>query len=285
MGIWGMGLTQSDEFCEVYDKFMEEYNSGKEPHDISESILTEYYSEFNDNDGVMHDVYFALAKAEWMCCAQSEKVLLKVKEIINTDANIAFYRELCATESDLRARKKSLQKFWNSLQAPRKFAKKRVTPPKNIPVAILDKGTVFWYKRKSKYFAAIVLDIVDNKFFVALSDELNAAPKTVDSILNANARMASWFSVLIPENQVHALAKIESNENYNGRMGMYFDADANIHFCENCGLEDYWDGFNDYKQRWTFSNLNLRDLLLSENVPVEFVMREQLKQFLREKKC
>ena len=179
MGIWGMGLTQSDEFCEVYDKFMEEYNSGKEPHDISESILTEYYSEFNDNDGV----------------------------------------------------------------------------------------------------------IVDNKFFVALSDELNAAPKTVDSILNANARMASWFSVLIPENQVHALAKIESNENYNGRMGMYFDADANIHFCENCGLEDYWDGFNDYKQRWTFSNLNLRDLLLSENVPVEFVMREQLKQFLREKKC
>ena len=25
MGCWGMGMAQSDEFCEIYDKFMDSY--------------------------------------------------------------------------------------------------------------------------------------------------------------------------------------------------------------------------------------------------------------------
>lgn len=67
MGCWGMGLTQSDEFCEIYDRFMDRYNNGDEVSTITEEILAEYHSEFSDDDGIMHDVYFALAKAEWMC--------------------------------------------------------------------------------------------------------------------------------------------------------------------------------------------------------------------------
>ena len=102
MGCWGMGITQSDEFCEIYEKFMEEYDSGKSVPDISKEILEQYYSEFDDVEGVMHDVYFALAKAEWMCCEQSESILQRVKEIIESDANIEFYRELEADEKDFR---------------------------------------------------------------------------------------------------------------------------------------------------------------------------------------
>lgn len=94
MGCWGMGLTQSDEFCEIYDKFMDSYNEGVAVSEITAVILAEYHSEFDDNDGVMHDVYFALAKAEWMCCEQSELVLNRVKEIIESGANIEFYREV-----------------------------------------------------------------------------------------------------------------------------------------------------------------------------------------------
>ena len=29
MGCWGMGMTQSDEFCEIYHEFMDSYNEGK----------------------------------------------------------------------------------------------------------------------------------------------------------------------------------------------------------------------------------------------------------------
>ena len=28
MGCWGMGLTQSDDYCEVYEDFMERYDEG-----------------------------------------------------------------------------------------------------------------------------------------------------------------------------------------------------------------------------------------------------------------
>ena len=82
MGCWGMGITQSDEFCDIYDKFMKSYDSGSDPKDITASILEEYRAEFEEDDGVMHDVYFAIAKAEGMCCAQSDFVLERVKKII-----------------------------------------------------------------------------------------------------------------------------------------------------------------------------------------------------------
>ena len=49
----------------------------------------EYRVEFDD-DGVMHDVYFTIAKAEWMCCEQLEIALNRVKEIIETGLNIKF---------------------------------------------------------------------------------------------------------------------------------------------------------------------------------------------------
>ena len=63
MGCLGMGVTQSNEFCEVYDRFMASYNQGKCAADIRNEILDQYHAEFDDEDGVMHDVYFALAKA------------------------------------------------------------------------------------------------------------------------------------------------------------------------------------------------------------------------------
>lgn len=69
MGCWGMGISECDEYLEVYDNFMEEYDNGVECSAITAAILSKYHAEFDDEDGVMHDVYFALAKAEWMCCA------------------------------------------------------------------------------------------------------------------------------------------------------------------------------------------------------------------------
>ena len=60
MGCWGMGITQSDEYCEIYERFMEEYDEGKPLIDIKQDILDEYLEEFDEDDGVLHDVYFAV---------------------------------------------------------------------------------------------------------------------------------------------------------------------------------------------------------------------------------
>ena len=109
MGVWGMGLAQSDEFCEVYERFMEAYDEGEAVPEIEKAILDSYHAEFDDADGVMHNVYFALAKAEWMCCAPSERILRRVQEIIESGADLGFYRELGASPSDVSLRAKKLE--------------------------------------------------------------------------------------------------------------------------------------------------------------------------------
>ena len=111
MGCWGMGVNQSDEYCSVYERFMDEYDKGKPVREISKDILDEYLDEFSENDGVLHDVFFALGKAEWMCGGISDIILQRIIKIIANGENIAFLSELEASENDLKARKKNLQKF------------------------------------------------------------------------------------------------------------------------------------------------------------------------------
>lgn len=160
MGCWGMGLTQSDEFCNVYEQFMEGYNLGKLVPDISKEILEHYKKEFDENDGIMHDVYFALAKAEWMCCEQSDEILKKVKEIIDSEANIEFLRELGADEKDLLLRKKNLLKFYQALTVPRKKPRKRYRDPALFekPFPEMEMGDCFSYKYDNGKRILIVLD-------------------------------------------------------------------------------------------------------------------------------
>lgn len=159
MGCWGMGMTQSDEFMEIYDSFMEEYDKGKAVSDITDEILAKYHAEFDDNDGVMHDVYFALAKAEWMCCEQSDKILGRVREIIGSGDNIKFLRSLDATEVDLKIREIKLSSFLQKLQTPRSSPRKRVKNRDGIkelpPFAI---GDCYRYKVDGGYKAFVVLD-------------------------------------------------------------------------------------------------------------------------------
>ena len=48
MGCWGMGISECDEYLEVYDNFMEEYDNGVECSAITAAILSKYHAEFDD---------------------------------------------------------------------------------------------------------------------------------------------------------------------------------------------------------------------------------------------
>ena len=160
MGCWGMGITQSDEYCEIYERFMEEYDEGKPVADITKDILEEYLDEFEENDGILHDVFFALGKAQWMCGGISEVIYSRIRQIIENDDNIIFLRELDATEADLKMRKKNLDKFLHSLSSPREKARKRKTPesrytpqvkPEYQALPKIQAGDVFAYKHNNAY--------------------------------------------------------------------------------------------------------------------------------------
>lgn len=274
MGCWGMGMAQTDEFCEVYDQFMDCYDEGMGVEEITQKILGEYHKEFSDTDGVMHDVYFALAKAEWMCGAQSAAILSRVNEIISSDANLAFYKELGASASDLKTRKKNLDKFWASLQEPRPKPRKR---KKTTKAAQLPKGAVFWYKSKGAIFGALVLDIISNGHtLVALSNRLKTEPKSPEDVLDAQVFTAAWFDELLPVSRVHEIGSVTVSGSYNGRAGMYHS--DTVHFCENYGVDAHW---NHEKRMLTFEGSLMRDLLACECVPADFQNRERLNALLQ----
>lgn len=160
MGCWGMGITQSDEYCETYERFMTEYDNGKPVAEITKDILEEYFEQFSADDGILHDVYFALAKAEWMCGGVSVKVFQRVAQIIENGENISFLRELQATESDLKTRKKYLDKFLKELSVLRGKVKKRKIPeekyvpepkPSYTPLPCFMDGDVLAYNDNGIY--------------------------------------------------------------------------------------------------------------------------------------
>ncbi len=278
MGCWGMGIAQSDEFCEVYEQFMESYDEGKPVQEITQKILDDYHKEFPHDDGIMHDVYFALAKAEWMCCALSSVVLDKVKDIIDSGSNLLFYSELGAKESDLKIRKKNLDKFWTMLQTPRATPRQRKPKPKYVAVEA-KKGMVFWYRSKGTVYGALILDVLGkNSILVALSDALESVPKSVETVLNANVYTASWFGALLPPKRVHEIGMIDISGNYNGRAGMYHTDE--VHFCENFGMDYQWD-----HERCALKchDMKMRDLLNSENLPASFRNQDRLNTILQSK--
>lgn len=272
MGCWEMGITQSDEFCEVYDRFLDEYDQGKTVAEITESILSEYLGEFDETDGVLHNVYFAIAKAEWMCSEQSEKMLEKVQHIIDNNLNIAFYRELGATKSDLQLRYKNLQKFREMLQTPRKSPRKR-NIPKNEQLSSLPKGTVFWYRAKSDIYGAIVLDVIKNHHLIALSDKLPTEPKDPESILNSSVFSLSWFGILLPQKRMHIVGNVEITDSYNGHAGLYINEIINLDYCENSGLDEDW---SHEIQRYPILNKQIKNVLSADSVPSDFKHRDIL---------
>lgn len=175
MGVWGMGISQSDEYCEIYERFLEEYDEGKLVADITGDILQDYLAEFDPEDGVLHDVYFALAKAQWMCGGIREEILKKVTDIIESGANLAFYEELEAAPEDLKLRRRNLQRFLSGLQRPRAKARKRkiqeeryVAPPKEAsyrfpPLPPVGQGDLIAYPLEGKYRLFVILDIAKNR--------------------------------------------------------------------------------------------------------------------------
>lgn len=158
MGWLGMGITQSDTFCEVYDEFIASYHAGKEPLDISQSILDEYEASFDSANSILNEVYFAIAKAQWMCGALSPQIMETVQRIASTNSDIGFLRDLGADEHDLRLREKNIAKFVNRLSTPRKFPLVRKPPilEKSLPDFVV--GNCYSYKVLDKYYAILILD-------------------------------------------------------------------------------------------------------------------------------
>lgn len=173
MGIRGFGITQSDEYGEIFGRFMDEYDEGYDISDIASVILDEYIADFGAESGILHDVYFAIAKAQWQCGGVDPEILSKVRNIVESGSNIDFLRELGADKDGLALRKRNLQRFLKALSTPCKTVRKRrseeahaekptrASSVKNLPE--LKTGGCYVYKYGETYRSFIVLECIKDR--------------------------------------------------------------------------------------------------------------------------
>ncbi len=208
MGRWAMGIAASDEYQEVKDEFfLQYYYTEKSLEEIEQSILENYrkdYSTFDIDDGVWHDVYFALAHCEWECGNLSKRLLLKVEDIIKNKLNILYMESLSASTQDLEKREKILDDFLLKLNTRKeKPIKRKLKKPHINPFKT---GDVFQYRYKGYYYFGMVLQVWDSDeecdiiykeetlhYCIAISDIKSACPVSVEQIENSKIRCIEWI--------------------------------------------------------------------------------------------
>ena len=263
MAFWGMGLAQSDEFCEVYDEYIDLYDAGGKPSMITSRLLEKYCQKPEVTPG-WQNAYFAIAKAEWMLCAQSANVLNRVNEIIEKDENIRYYRSLGFSDAELTERKKNLLQFLKMLQSAKNAPRKRRISASN-QIKRLPKGTVSCYEAEGAYYGFLVLDAVYEGRLLALTEKLPAQPKEAADVLNAPVGNVIWLLLRETPKGNHDIGTIQITGKYNGRAGVFL-----------CKAVAFGANFSFYlgechrRKLLTLPKQRITNLLQEENVPVKF---------------
>ena len=263
MAFWGMDLNQSDEFCEIYNEYMDLYDIGIDPTAITQQILNRYCFE-----NILHNALFAIAKAEWDLGFRSESVFLRVNQIIDNRENIKYYRSLGFSEQDINERCEKLLRFQALLQTPPKVPRKRKISACNM-LKRLPKGTVSYYEADDGYYGFVVLDAVYEGRLLAITEKLSVVPKNIEDVLNATALTAIWLLLRKVPKGNHDIGIIKVQGDYNGRAGVYL--------CQPISFGVNYSFYLDECHRrglTRFTDKSIRDLLNKNNVPIEFYCEE-----------
>lgn len=116
MGTWGTGILDNDTASDVYA----DYISLIETLSIDltmEKMLSFYKAKLNSHEEA-HNFWFALALAQVETSTLQQAVVEKVKEIIETGADLALWKELKASDTDVNSRKEVLNNFLDLLTKP-----------------------------------------------------------------------------------------------------------------------------------------------------------------------
>lgn len=236
MSRWGMGMSACDEFAEVKDDFFEcfYYRNMSVPQ-IEQDILEYYESQFEAGDGVLHDVYFALADCEWRCGQLSDRVRDEVRRIIEEGRDTEFLKELYACPADLRRREEVLQKFLAKILSENpKPIRQRQKPIYKVPFSI---GDIVAYRYGDGYYGCVVLDVLDlepntigkSKYsyniLIAIGRSYTPTPPDPQDVPNDEIRSVHWDSLcwFPPKKHWILLGNIADriDRDYTMYLGMY----------------------------------------------------------------
>ena len=245
MSSWGTGIKQSDEFMDVYEEFFELYKDDAVAIDIYHAILDEYQQEFSDEKSspMLYTVYYALAQSLWECGVKDNWLWLKIKDIIDTDADLEFWNEQGIEPQLEKSRRKALQKFWEKITSePTKIKKPKKTTAKREPT--LHKGDLYAYVCENGYRVALVLDFVWDSYLTAISEEIFDRVPGEAEVMISYTHTLTWFSARasIPKKDRILISNLNITGNYNNRAGLLFS--PSIIGCSSIGERDFFYNLN-----------------------------------------
>ena len=241
MSSWGTGIKQSDEFMDVYDEFFELYKDDAVAIEIYQTILNEYQQEFSDEESspLLYTVYYALAQCLWECGVKDNWLWQKIKDIIDTDADLKFWNELGVEPQLEKSRRKALQKFWEKINSePTKIRKPKKTTAKREPT--LHKGDLYAYVCENGYRVALVLDFVWDSYLTAISEAIfDHVPDEAEAMASYTHTL-TWFSTRasIPKKDRILISNLNIAGNYNNRAGLLFS--PSMVGCSSIGEREFF---------------------------------------------
>jgi len=125
MGNWSNRIDGNDTFQDIYRAFFDLYNQGKDPNEVSEQIQEDFAAMFEDYDD-RNNSLFGLAFAQWETKSLDSSVYKKVKEIIETGADLEVWKGLGADVKTIKQRQTLLDKFLIKISTEKEKAKRRV---------------------------------------------------------------------------------------------------------------------------------------------------------------
>jgi len=158
MGAWGTAISSNDTYADIYGEFFDLYNDGLEVAEISEKLIAGNQETINDTDDC-NNFWFALAKAQWECKQLDKDIFDRVKNVIETGADLEVWRQLDADEKNIKKRKAVLDKFLADLLTDRPKAKSR--KKKIIRQPVFEKGDCLTFKLENgNYGGAVILEAI-----------------------------------------------------------------------------------------------------------------------------
>lgn len=158
MGAWGTAISSNDTYADIYAEFFELYNDGLNVGTITDQLIKQHQDTIEDQDDA-NNFWFALARAQWECKQLDDAIFDKVKQIIESGADLEVWRGLEANEKDLKKRQVVLDKFLLELQSEKPKAKSR--RKKKVRQPVFGKGDCFAFRfDDGNYGGAIALEAI-----------------------------------------------------------------------------------------------------------------------------
>lgn len=246
MGAWGTAISSNDTYADIYSAFFDLYNDGLDVAEISKKLIADNQETINDTDDC-NNFWFAVAKAQWECKQLDKDIFDRVKKAVETGADLEVWRQLDASEKDIKKRKVVLDKFLADLKTERPKAKSR--KKKIIRQPVFEKGDCLTFKLENgNYGGAVILEAIKdseyghnliattriNQFIKPTKKDFeNAEVLVVNFGSWDNKPNVNWYLPIRHKYIAHLIETVDSLEvqkNYDINSSMFgFVADFDIH--------------------------------------------------------